>query len=63
MAVADLAAFFHNKGQYAQRDSCMARAAGLKDSRKQYLQLTELIAKKKTFDFGTYSELLFNTAY
>jgi hypothetical protein len=63
MELTDLAAFFHNNGNYAQRDSCMSYAARIKDSHKQYLQLKGLITKNKTFDYATYSELLYNTAY
>lgn len=63
MQLADLAAFFHNNHHYALRDSCLTRAGKVKDSHKQFLQLTGLIAKKNTFDYGTYSELLFNGSY
>lgn len=56
----DLAAFFHNKGLYARRDSCMARARKLPQWRQQYHLLAGLMAKKKPFSYLDYAELLYN---
>jgi hypothetical protein len=60
MKLADLAAFFHNKGLYARRDSCMARAQKLSRWHKEYQLLARLFAKKKPFSFLDYDELLYN---
>lgn len=60
MQLADLAAFFHNKGLYARRDSCMMRAKRLSKWHKEYLQVSSLFAKKKPFSYLDYDELLYN---
>ena len=58
--LADLAAFFHNKGLYTRRDSCMARARKLSQWGKEYQLLAGLIARKKPFSHLDYDELLYN---
>lgn len=56
----DLAAFFHNKGLYARRDSCMARAWKLTQFRQQYHLLAGLMSKKKPFSYLDYAERVYN---
>ena len=63
MVVADLAAFFHNQGRYALRDSLMIKAGKIKEDHKQFLQLKGLIAKDKQFSYATYGELLYHAGY
>jgi hypothetical protein len=58
--LADLAAFFHNKGFYARRDSCMTRARELPQWKEQYQRLASLMAKNKPFSHLDYEELLYN---
>ena len=60
IALADLAAFFHNKGLYVRRDSCMARVHNLSGWHKEYQLLAGLIAKKKPFSYLDYDELLYS---
>ncbi len=60
MKLADLAAFFHNKGLYARRDSCMALAQKSSRCQKEYQLLAGLIARKKPFSHLDYDELLYD---
>ena len=60
---ADLAAVFHNTGQYDLRDSCMARAVIAASDKKQYNDLKDLIKKNRTFDRETYNELIYGSPY
>jgi len=57
--LAELAAFLHNVGQYDQRDIFMSKAARAATEKKQYTGLRDLITRQKTFDKGTYNELIY----
>lgn len=59
MKLADLAAFFHNQGLYARRDSCMALAQKSSRCQKEYQLLAGLIAKKKPFSWLDYAEYVY----
>jgi hypothetical protein len=56
---ADLAAVFHNSGNFALRDTCLRKAKQTKKFRKQFYSLDTLIAHNKQFDYVTYSELIY----
>jgi hypothetical protein len=56
---ANLAAFFHNNGNWGSRDTFLNKARKIKKFREQFYSLDTLIAHNKQFDFMTYSELIY----
>ena len=60
---ADLVAFFHNIGNDSLRDMYLAKAGKIIDFREKFRALKSLIIKNKSFDKGTYNELIYGTPY
>jgi hypothetical protein len=58
-ACADLAAFFHNAGEFGLRDSWLKKAGQTSGAEKDFATLKKLIAKNKKFDISTYRESMY----